>query len=130
MNRITAALLALCCDAALVIAFVIAGRGQHERAESLAGVWESAWPFLAALAVSWILLRAWRRPVAVLSTGVPLWVGTVAVGMLLRVLCTAGGAAPGFIAVASGVLALFLIGWRLIVLAVSRRSSRSTTMVQ
>ncbi len=128
MKRPAVALIALVADGLLVVLFVFLGRAQHDEAGTIAGIWGSAWPFLLALALSWALALAWREPLAALRTGVPLWAGTVAIGMAVRVLLTDGGAAPAFIAVACGVLAVFLIGWRLIALAVSRGLRRSTTI--
>lgn len=99
-------------DAALVIVFAMLGRGSHAEQLSLAGIWQTAWPFLAGLAIAWIAARAWRSPGAILRSGVPLWVGTVAIGMVLRVLFTSGGAALPFVVVATLVLGLLLVGWR------------------
>jgi hypothetical protein len=57
---------------------------------TLTDVAETAWPFLAGTAVSWLLSRGWRRPTAVVPTGAVVWVCTVAVGMLLRRTTSAG----------------------------------------
>ena len=83
-----------------------------------------AWPFLAGLAVGWLVLRAWRAPAAPLRTGVGLVVITVVLGMLLRVLA-GGTTAVAFIIVATVTLLVFLVGWRGIAVLVARvRSSR------
>ena len=42
------------------------------------------------------------------------WLGTVALGMLFRVV-SGQGTAPAFIGVALAFLGLFLLGWRLLV---------------
>ncbi|MEB4615831.1 DUF3054 domain-containing protein, partial [Leucobacter sp. M11] len=52
----------LLLDAALVVGFAAVGRGSHERAATLGGLWETAWPFLAGLALSWLVTVAWYRP--------------------------------------------------------------------
>ncbi|MFC6235738.1 DUF3054 domain-containing protein, partial [Leucobacter soli] len=49
-------------DAALVLAFSVLGRRSHAEALTIAGIWETAWPFLAGLAISWLAALVWRRP--------------------------------------------------------------------
>ena len=56
-------------------------------------------------------VRGWRRPTALVPTGVVVWVRTVAVGMLLRK-ATSQGVAVSFVVVASAVTAVLLLGWR------------------
>jgi Protein of unknown function (DUF3054) len=111
----TAALLDVCC----VLAFVAIGRASHDHGESAAGLASTAWPFLTGLAVGWLVSRAWRRPAAIAPAGLGAWLGTVAIGMILRVLA-GQGTALAFIAVALAFLALFLLGWRAVVTAWSR----------
>jgi hypothetical protein len=111
--------IALAIDAALVLVFATIGRASHERGLSVPGVLETAWPFLVALAVGWLVVRAWRAPTAVLRTGLPIVVVTVAGGMLLR-LATGAGAATAFIVVASITLLVLFVGWRLIARVATR----------
>ena len=103
--------LAVVLDVACVLAFVIIGRASH--GEGLIGVASTAWPFLAGLAFGWLAARAWRQPVRLWPAGVGAWLGTVALGMLLRVV-SGQGTAPAFIGVALAFLGLFLLGWRLL----------------
>lgn len=112
--------LAALVDAACVVAFAAAGRSQHEEAGTLAGLWQTAWPFLAALALSWALSFAWRRPFAIWRAGLPIWLGTLVLGMLTRVMFTDGGAPLPFVLVAAGTLGAALIGWRLIAMLLAR----------
>jgi hypothetical protein len=98
-------------DACCVIAFVAIGRASHHDGESLGGLASTAWPFLAGLAAGLAVTRAWRRPAAIVPAGLGAWLGTVAVGMLLRVVA-GQGTAPAFIGVALAFLGLFLLGWR------------------
>lgn len=114
---------ALAIDVALVLVFATIGRASHERGLSVLGVLETAWPFLAALAVGWLALRAWRAPTAVVRTGLPIVVITVAGGMLLR-LATGAGTAVAFIVVASVTLLVLLLGWRVISRAIARAVAR------
>ena len=111
-----AAVLDCCC----VLVFVIIGRASHTKGESLAGIASTAWPFLAGLAGGWLAARAWRRPVALWPAGAGAWLGTVALGMVLRVV-SGQGTAAAFIVVALAFLGLFLLGWRLVALALARR---------
>lgn len=99
-------------DALCVVVFVVIGRASHSQGETLAGVASTLWPFLAGLAAGWLAARAWRRPAAILPSGAGAWLGTVAIGMLLRVLA-GQGTAFAFILVALAFLGLFLLGWRL-----------------
>ena len=106
--------LAAVIDACLVLVFVVIGRASHGEADGLAGLVSTAWPFLAGMAIGELATRSWRRPVALVPTGTGVWLSTVAMGMLLRVLAGQGTAVV-FIAVALAFLGLFLLGWRVIV---------------
>lgn len=125
-NRAAAAAVTgmLLLDAALIVVFAAVGRGSHAREATLLGPLETAWPFLAGLALSWLLTLAWRRPAAILLTGVPVWIGTVGFGMLFRALTGQGTAIP-FVIVATLTVGAFLLGWRLIALIVARARARS-----
>ena len=111
-------------DMFCVVAFAAAGRSQHEEAATFTGLWSTAWPYLFALALSWIAALVWRRPFAVLRSGVPVWLGTLALGMVLRVVFTDGGAPLPFLLVATGTLGATLVGWRLIVALFTRKRPR------
>jgi Protein of unknown function (DUF3054) len=117
-----AVVLDVCC----VLVFAIIGRASHTKGETLAGIASTSWPFLCGLAVGWAWLwasavrmsgaRAWRRPFAISAirpAGLMVWLSTVAVGMILRVI-SGQGTAIAFIVVALAFLGLFLLGWRLI----------------
>ena len=104
-----AVVLDVCC----VLIFVIIGRASHTQGESLGGIASTAWPFLCGLGAGWAASRAWRRPLALRPAGLAAWLGTVALGMLLRVV-SGQGTAVAFIIVALAFLGLFLLGWRLI----------------
>ncbi len=104
-------------------AFVVIGRASHGQGETLAGLARTAWPFLAGLAIGWLATRAWRRPAAVVPAGLGVWICTVAMGMVLRVV-SGQGTAAAFIAVALAFLGLFLLGWRLLAGRFATSSSR------
>jgi hypothetical protein len=89
---------AVVLDVASVLVFVVIGRASHDHGESVPGVASTAWPFLAGLAAGWAVARAWQRPMALVPSGIAAWLGTVAVGMVLRVVagsCWAGACWPG-----------------------------------
>ncbi len=98
----------------LILTFAAIGRDAHSRGEPVAGVLLTAWPFLAGAAAAWLLLRLWRRPLAVWPAGVAVWLGAVGIGMLLRALTGQTVVLP-FIIVALLSLAVFLLGYRLMV---------------
>lgn len=100
-------------DAAFVLLFALMGRVSHVEGVALGGVLGTAWPFLVGLTAGWVVARAMlhRWPVEVVDA-VPLWLVTVAVGLVLRVASGSGGAPWSFVLVATLALGLFLVGWR------------------
>ena len=113
------AVAAFSTDIVCVIVFCSIGRRSHAEGLNLAGIAETAWPFLVGTLVGWLASLGWRRPQALLPTGVAVWVATVVVGMLLRKL-TSAGTAPSFIVVASISTAVLLLGWRAAVRLMTR----------
>jgi hypothetical protein len=111
----------LATDVVGVLVFCALGRRSHAEGLSVTGVASTAWPFLTGTVVGWLASRGWRRPTAVVPTGVVVWICTVAIGMLLRKASSAGVAAS-FVVVASSATAVLLLGWRASVgLALRRR---------
>jgi hypothetical protein len=119
MSGMRSARVAVVLDIACVLIFVIIGRANHAKGESLAGIASTSWPFLVGLGAGWLASRAWRRPLAIRPAGLVVWLSTVAVGMVLRVI-SGQGTAVGFIAVALAFLALVLLGWRLLAQLIRR----------
>jgi len=74
---------------------------------------DTSWPFLAGTTVGWLIARAWRRPRAFLPGGVSIWLSTVVVGMVLRVV-SGQGTAVAFVVVALAFLGMELLGWRVL----------------
>lgn len=110
---------ALAADAVCVVVFCTIGRRSHAEGLTVTGIAETAWPFLAGTAVGWLLAQGWRRPIAVIPTGLAVWLATVVVGMVLRK-ATGQGTATSFIVVASLTTAVLLLGWRAGARAVAR----------
>ena len=112
----------LAMDVLGVLVFCAVGRRSHAEGLSITGVATTAWPFLTGTGIGWLASRGWRRPTAVVPTGVIVWLCTVVVGMVLRKASSAGVAAS-FVVVAASVTAAILLGWRAAVgLSLRRRS--------
>lgn len=108
-------LAALALDVVVVVVFAGIGRASHHESNPILDAVQTAWPFLAGVAVGWVLTRAIVRQLPLrVSSGWPVWVCAVVVGMVLRRL-TGQGTAFAFIVVATLFLGLFLLGWRLAV---------------
>jgi hypothetical protein len=109
---------AVLADLGCVLLFTVIGRANHHAGGDLAGLWDTTWPFAAGTAAGLLATRSWQRPAALVPVGVGVWLGTVALGMLLRVV-SGQGTEFAFILVALAFLGLFQLGWRAVV-AVSR----------
>src|SRR3954471_19890566 len=99
-------------DVVCVVVFCTIGRRSHAEGITVAGVAETAWPFLSGTAAGWLAARAWQRATSLAPAGIVIWLSTVAVGMLLRK-ATSAGTAFSFVVVASLSTAILLLGWRL-----------------
>lgn len=111
----------LVADILLVTIFAVIGRASHAEQLSVAGVGQTAWPFLTGLLVGWVITMAWRAPMAPLRAGLGIWALTLVVGMLLRGV-SGQGVVVAFVVVASIVLLVFLVGWRAIAALVQRHA--------
>lgn len=108
-------------DVAAIVVFVAIGRRSHDEVGNVViGAAKVAAPFLIGLAIAWIAERAWRRPEDV-KVGVGVWVLTVVDGLLLRRFVFDRGTALSFMIVASIVLGVFMLGWRLVVRRLASR---------
>ncbi|GAA5229592.1 DUF3054 domain-containing protein [Arthrobacter cryoconiti] len=114
---------AIILDFVLVLVFAVSGRASHAESLSIGGVAWTAWPFLAALLLGWLVTRNWRSPILLWPNGVCIWLITLAGGMALRVLSGETAAIP-FVIVATLVLGLFLLGHRIITALVIRSTTR------
>ena len=118
MNR--RVVFAALADIASIVVFVAIGRRNHDEGEAVDGILTVAAPFLIALVVGW--LAAWTRPTQV-ETAFIIWPVTVALGMVLRNLAFDRGTALPFIIVATLVLGVFLVGWRMVVAGLASRAA-------
>ncbi|WP_344905317.1 DUF3054 domain-containing protein [Actinomadura meridiana] len=107
-------------DVVCVLVFVGIGRGSHDEGGSVLGFLGVSWPFVVGVGVGWVVCRGWRRAVALVPTGVVVWVLTVAVGMGLRAL-VGQGTAVAFVVVAGLFLGGVMLGWRVLARVVGVR---------
>ena len=114
------AVLSFLVDFALVVAFAAIGRASHDTTPFGVGLITTAWPFVVALAIAWLVSLGWRRPTALVPTGIVVWLVTAAGGLGIRVLSGDTAAVP-FIIVATITLAVFLLGWRLVAMLATKR---------
>lgn len=116
----------LVVDVIAVLVFSVLGRGAHNRTSGIAGVLETAWPFLLALAVAWIVRLVWKSGPAPLTmaTAGYLWAVTLVGGMVIRGLATGRVPHWSFMIVAAIALAVLFFGWRAIAGLINRGGER------
>lgn len=115
--------LAALTDAVVILTFAAMGRDAHQRGDVITGVFLTAWPFLAGAAIAWLVMRVWRAPLQAWPAGVAVWLGALALGMLLRALTGQTVVLP-FVIVALLILGTLLVGYRLIVTGFRRLAGR------
>lgn len=98
-------------DLIAVVVFVAIGRDVHGHVDNLDGLIKTSWPFATGVVVGWLGTRQWQNPLT--RSAILVWLATVAVGMVLRVITGQGIAVP-FIFVSLGFFALTELGWRII----------------
>lgn len=123
-------MLAAILDLVLLTLFAIFGRASHQLELNIMGVLETMWPFLIGLWVGWAPTWTRRSPTALWPTGVWVWAATVIVGLLFRWLSNGLSLAPAFALVATGMLAAFLFGWRLIATIIRIILNRRSTATE
>ena len=109
-------------DTFVVVAFVAIGRRSHDQNPGIAGLVDTAAPFVLGLALAWAFARAWREPWS-WQTGLIVWIGTVAAGMVLRRFVFDDGTAMSFVIVTAVFLGTFLNGWRAVARTFAGRRS-------
>ena len=108
-------------DLVAVVVFAAIGRHTHSESDGAGGLLTTVWPFAVGVLAGWCVALAWRRRVPwSVRDAVPVWISTVAVGMVLRHL-SGRGTPLSFVVVATVFLGLFLLGWRAAYRLVSRR---------
>ncbi len=112
--------LSVVLDVIAVLGFVAIGRRVHDHGVSARGLLSTAWPFLSGLGVGWLVLLRQHRSLSTLSGGLVVWITTVVLGMVLRVVA-GQGTAFAFIIVAFVFLGLFMFAWRVVLTRTQRR---------
>jgi hypothetical protein len=100
-------------DLLVVLLFVGIGRSNHHHGVSLSGMVSTTWPFAVGLAIGWLIVLVRRQNGVSLGAGVEVWLATVALGMILRVIA-GQGTAFAFIVVALVFLGALMLGLRLV----------------
>lgn len=111
-------------DLVCVAAFVLIGRRSHDEASGVEGFLRVAWPFAAGLGVAAAVAAGACR--GRWSAGVVTWIGTVGVGMALRIGVQDRPFKVGFVIVTTLFLALTMLGWRALAWSVWPRVRRRT----
>ncbi|MGC0249075.1 DUF3054 domain-containing protein [Pseudactinotalea sp. Z1748] len=106
-------LVSIALDLLVVLAFAVAGRASHYDTVTPTGVLQTAWPFAVGALVAWVIAGRTRWALRSLRSGLLIWPITLALGMGLRLL-NGEGTASAFVLVATGVLGLGLLGWRVV----------------
>jgi len=107
-------------DLLAVTVFVVVGRRSHDEGETFTAFVKTWWPFAAGLGLSGALTGGWWYPFAWLRVTL-MWVGTIVVGMLLRISIHGREFKPSFVIVTTIFLGACFFGWRLITRAIIRR---------
>lgn len=107
--------ISLLFDLILVFGFAIAGRASHGEGLDFPGILTTAWPFMVACIAGWVVLFLLDDSGLTARAGLIVWLSTWLGGIGIRVI-SGDTAAATFVAVAGGMLALLLIGWRLVLL--------------
>lgn len=110
-------------DALVVLSFVVVGRDSHGFVTEWQETVRVAAPFLIALALGIVVMRAWQRPLHLL-TGLGIGVVTLVMGMLLRRFVWDDGTATTFVVVTGGWIIGLMVGWRALVLVIGNLRSR------
>lgn len=102
-------------DAAIIVSFAVVGRDTHGFNSDWGEVIRISIPFLIALGVGIVAMRAWRNPTNLL-VGLVVGVITLVGGMLIRGLVFDDGTATTFILVSAGWIIGLMIAWRIVAL--------------
>jgi hypothetical protein len=100
-------------DAFVIVLFVVIGRSNHHHGLAATGVISTTWPFAVGLALGWLYVVLRKQDGSSLRSAVVVWLCTVAVGMVLRVIF-GQGTAFAFILVALGFLGALMLGLRVL----------------
>lgn len=100
-------------DIVVVLLFVGIGRYNHHHGDSFSGMVSTTWPFAVGLAIGWLIVIVRRQKAVSVGAGLEVWLATVALGMILRVIA-GQGTAFAFVVVALVFLGALMLGLRLV----------------
>lgn len=98
-------------DLLIVLLFIGIGRANHHHGDSLSGMASTTWPFAVGLVLGWLIVLVRHEDGSSLGAGLKVWLATVALGMILRVIA-GQGTAVAFIIVALAFLGALMLGTR------------------
>jgi hypothetical protein len=114
-------------DLAAVAVFVVVGRLSHDESLSASGLLRTGWPFVVGVVGGYIGIALTRWPALSLRGGTVIAVKTLVIGLVLRYGVANDGTPFPFVVVTIVVLTTLMLGWRLVALAVLRRSESRLT---
>ena len=110
-------------DVVLIILFATLGRREHEHGLGLGGILLTALPFLIAYVIMTLVSKPWLTINKLWPSGILVWLGTVAIGLVVRIMM-GKTAAFSFVIVTLIVLGVFLIGRRAVTSWIAKRSQQ------
>ena len=116
-------------DATVVLSFVIIGRDSHGFVTDWSETIRVAAPFLTALLMGIIVMRAWLKPLAIM-TGAGIAATTVVLGLMMRHFVLDAGIAQTFMLLTAGWMFAWMVGWRLVARVIVKvAAARNTASV-
>ena len=103
--------LAFLADLFVIAVFVAFGRRSHDDGSGLEGFLRVWWPFALGLVVATTAAGMWKHPFEWRRV-IAGWLGTVAVGMLVRIAVQGREFKPSFVIVTTLFLGVGMLGWR------------------
>lgn len=100
-------------DLVLVVIFAIVGRASHGDSLDIAGIAQTAWPFLAACLLAWVVVSLLDDNGYGPRAALVVWLVTALAGLGLRII-SGDTAQLAFVLVATLFLFCSLFGWRLV----------------
>ena len=100
-------------DLAIILLFVGIGRTTHDHGVSFTGLISTTWPFAVGWLLATTVIVTTGKLGASVGAGLLVWLTTVVVGMLVRVV-VGQGIALAFVIVALGFLGVLMLGWRVL----------------